>query len=92
MFDSKINANIFNNVFAVQCAPLKNNSILPTNQVSLTELRICCIDFNEDEIFKIIKDLNIYRAHGHDDISIRMVKICDKLLLQPLILLFHNSI
>ena len=92
LFDSKINANIFNNVFAAQCAPLKNNSILPTNQVSLTELKICRIDFNEDEILKIIRDLNKYRAHGHDDISIRMVKICDKLLLQPLILLFHNSI
>ena len=43
------------------------------------------------EILKIIRALNIHKAHGHDDISIRMIKICDKSLLKPLILLFQNS-
>ena len=32
------------------------------------------------------------KADGHDDISIRMIKTCDKSLSKPLILLFHNSI
>ena len=49
------------------------------------------LDFNEDEILKIIRALNIHKAHGHDDISIRMIKICDKSLLKPLIILFQNS-
>ena len=31
------------------------------------------------------------KAHGHDDISIRMIKICDKSLLEPLILLLEIS-
>ena len=31
------------------------------------------------------------KAHGHDDISIRMIKMCDKSILKPLILLFENS-
>ena len=35
--------------------------------------------------------LNIHKAHGHDGISIRMIKICDKSLLKPQILLFENS-
>ena len=35
--------------------------------------------------------LNINKAHGHDDIFIRTIKICDKPLLKPLILLFKNS-
>ena len=30
-------------------------------------------------------------GHDHDDVSIRMIKICDKLFLKPLILLFENS-
>ena len=62
------------------------------NQMFLTESRPCSLDFNEDEILKIVRDLNLHEAHGHDDISIKMIKICDKSLLQPLILLFHNSI
>ena len=35
--------------------------------------------------------INIHKAHGHDDISIRMIKICDKSLLKPLTILFQNS-
>ena len=58
----------------------------------LTQSRLNYIDFNEDKILKIIKALNIHKAHGHDDISIRMIKICDKSLIKPLILLFENSI
>ena len=46
---------------------------------------------NEVKILKIIRALNINKAHGYDDISIRMIKIRDKSLLKPLILLFKNS-
>ena len=51
-----------------------------------TESRLWSLDFKEDEVSKIIKDLNIHKAHSHEDISIRMIKICAKLLL------FHNSV
>ena len=84
-------ANIFNKFFAEQCTPLKNNSVLPVNQMFLTQSRLSSISFNEDEILKIVRALNINKAHGHDDISIRMIKICDKSLLKPLIILFENS-
>ena len=84
-------ANIFNNFFAEQCTPLKNSSVLPQNQMFLTQSRVNCIDFNGGEILKIVRALNIHKAHGHDDISIRMIKICDKSLVKPLILLFENS-
>ena len=89
--DIQMKANIFNNFFAEQCTPLKNNSVLPLNQMFLTQSRLNCIDFNGDEILKIVRVLNIHKAHGHDDISIRMIKICDKSLVKPLILLFENS-
>ena len=49
------------------------------------------IKFNEDEILKIIRALNIYKAHGYDDVSFRMIKICDKSLTKLLIILFKNS-
>ena len=57
----------------------------------LTQSRLSYLDFNEDKILKIIRTLNIYKAHGYDDISIRMIKICDKSLTKPLIILFKNS-
>ena len=31
--DIQMKANIFNNVFAEQCTPLKNSSVLPANQI-----------------------------------------------------------
>ena len=89
--DMKTKANIFNKFFAEQCTPLKNDSKLPSNQIFLTQSRLSSLDFSEDEILKIIRALNIHKAHGHDDISIRMIKICDKSLLKPLIILFQNS-
>ena len=34
----------------------------------------------------------MHKAHGHDDIFIRLIKICDKSLVKPLIILFQNFI
>ena len=59
----KAKTSIFNNVFAEQCTPLKNYSILPTNHIFWTESRLCSLDFNEDEILKIIMESN-----NHSDI------------------------
>ena len=57
----------------------------------LTQARLQSFDLNEDEILKIIRALNVNKAHGHDGISIRMIKICDKSILKPLLILFQNS-
>ena len=93
-FDMKTKADIFNKFFAEQCkqcTPLKNDNKIPTNQIFLAQSRLSSLDFNEDEILKIIRALNIHKAHGHDDISIRMIKICGKSILKPLTILFQNS-
>ena len=89
--DIKTKANIFNKFFADQCTPLKNGSVLPTSKMLLTQSRLCTLNFNEEEIIKIIRNLNVHKAHGHDNISIRMIKICDKSILKSLIILFKNS-
>ena len=47
--DMKTKANIFNELFAEQCTTMKNNSMLPVNQVFLTQSsRLVSLDFNED--------------------------------------------
>ena len=86
--DIQTKANVFNKFFAEQCTPLENDSVVPVNQIFLTHSRLNNINFNEDEILKIIRALNIHKAHGHDDIPIRMIKNLDKSLLKPLILIF----
>ena len=90
--DTKTRANIFNTFFAAQCTPLKNDSVLTINQMFLPQSRLDTLDFNEKEILKIIRALNIHKAHSHDDISIRMIQICDKILIKPLIILFQNVV
>ena len=60
-------------------------------QLFFTQARLKSLDFEKVEILKLIKALNINKAHGYDDISIRMTKICDKSLFKPLIYLFKNS-
>ena len=69
----------FNKFFAKQFTPLRNGSVLPVNQMFLTQARLKSLDFKEVEILKIIRALNINKAQGYDDISIRMIKICDNL-------------
>ena len=89
--DIKTKVCIFNKFFAEQYTPLKNDSLVPVNKIFLTQSRLSSLDLNEDEIRKIIRALNIYKAQGFDDISIRMTKTCDKSLTKPLIILFKNS-
>ena len=60
--DIKIKACIFDKCFAEQCTPLKIDSTLPVNQIFLIQSRWTSLDFNEDEILKIIRVLNIYKA------------------------------
>ena len=40
---------------------------------------------------KIIRSLDVNKAHGHDDIAIRMIKLCDNSLIRLLSLLFKKS-
>ena len=84
--DIKTKANIFNKFFAEQCTPLKSDSVPPTSQHVLTQSKLHPINFSFEEISKIIRSLDVNKAHGHDDIS-RMIKICDDSLVRPLSLL-----
>ena len=42
--------------------------------------------------YKIIRFLNVNKAHGHDGILVRMIKMCDESLVQPLSLIFKGCI
>ena len=80
--DIKTKANIFNKFLLEHCTPLNNDSWFPTNQIFLTQSRLGSLAFSEVEIFNIIRAFSIHKVHGHDNVSIRMIKICDKSMLK----------
>ena len=60
---------------------LVNNSVIPDNQSYKVNSRLSSLSFENDEILKLIRSFNIQKALGPDDISIRMIKICDSTLI-----------
>ena len=54
---------------------ITNDSSLPRLVVINSESSLSAIHFNNDDILKIIRFLNINKVHGHDNISIRMIKM-----------------
>ena len=69
-----------------------NDSILSFTSMYRTENRLSTISFKDEGVLKIIKSLNINKARGHDDISIRLLQICGAEVLKPLSLIFKNCI
>ena len=55
--------------FASKSTPLINNSVLPDSVGYISAARLSSINLNNVDILKIIKSLNVNKAHGHDDIS-----------------------
>ena len=69
-----------------------NNSQIPNTVPYLLPERIDSIEITNNDIIKIIRTLNVNKALGHDNISIRMIKICDEALVKPLSLIFTNCL
>ena len=57
-----------------------------------TNERLYSIKITDDDILKIIAKLDPNKAHGHDKISIRMIKICSTSICKPLRLIFNHCI
>ena len=84
--------NYFNDFFASQCTPVLNNNILPLVKAPVTNASLSSLSFNDQDILKTIHFLNINKAHGYDDISTRLLKICDSSIVKPLSMIFKNCL
>ena len=83
---------MFNNFFPDQCSILRNKSELPTTLSKKTCDSLTTIDFSNNDILKMTRNLDLNKAHGHDMISIRMVKICDDSICKLLKLIFQSCL
>ena len=65
-----------------------NKSKLPEKITCSSADKLTSIKFDNNDILKIIRSLNVNRAH--DGISVRTIKTCDESLAQPLLLIFQG--
>ena len=63
---------------------MSNASKLPSNFTLYTDNRLSTVTFSQDDISKIIQTLNPNKTLGHDNVSIRMLKICGLSIYGPL--------
>ena len=89
--DCKEKATLFNNYFAKQCTPFLTDSVLPP-LVHHTENRLSHFEITENEVNNILKQLQSNKAHGPDNISAQMIKLCANQLCRPLRIIFQNII
>ena len=82
--DFKEKANLFNEFFCKQCTPVANDSTLPTLLETPNET-LSSLEIIASDIGKIIKALKVNKAHGHNEISIRMLKLCELAILNRFI-------
>ena len=93
LFDGKLvsdlckKANIFNNFSAFICTPTDNTSCL-----FRTWSRVKSFHVTENYLLTIIKTLHSNKAHGCDNISIKMINICSQSLILPLKSIFEHSL
>ena len=88
----KEKAELLNSFFAKQCSLIKNDSKLYPRFHFLTDKRLSTVKFVNTDILKIIQNLNPNKDHGHDKISIRMLKLCGNSLCRPLELIFNDCV
>ena len=84
-------ANLFNEFFVQQCSILQNGSVLPHIDYK-TNVRKFSVSINEAKIISIIRKLSPNKAHGCDNISIRMLKSCDTVIARPLKIIYEKCI
>ena len=82
--DFQEKANIFNSFFAKQYTLISNNSVLPSKFTYMMEKRIQSIIFSESNVTKILRALDVNKAHGHDNISVRIIALCTNSLIHLL--------
>ena len=71
-------------VFNSQCSPLINNSKIPSECPRKSNESLHSITFEINDIEKMIKNLEANKSHGHDMLSIRMLKLCGESIYKPL--------
>ena len=58
----------------------------------MANAKICSVKLGNKDVINVIKALDPCKAYGYDDMSLKMLKICDSAIVKPLTILFKNCI
>ena len=89
IMDCNEKSSLFNNYFVSQCQPFESTSMLPPPN-PLTNNKLNHFEVTSEQILNILHTLNVNKAHGPDNISVNMIKLCENDLVLPLKLIFKN--
>ena len=92
MTDFKEKAEHFNSYFSTQCSLISNSSKLPSHIQYVIDNRLSCVSFSNGKIAKVIQNLDPSKAHGHDNISMCMLKVCGPSIYKPLEIIFNQCL
>ena len=89
-FSKKV--NLINYFFAKQFSIIENSSVLTSLTIPVTYQYLAKIEFTKDDIKRIICKLDSNKAHGHDMISICMLKVSRGAIIEPLFKISKNCL
>ena len=86
-----IEANIFKDYFVKQCCAITTGSTLPSF-LPRSAPQLQSLEIDKEKVFRIIRALDSKKAHGCDEISISMIKMCDTSIVEPLCFIFEKCL
>ena len=89
--DTLVKANTFNSFFAKQSSLIETGSEVPA-AYQLTHHHLESVNLDPGKILSIIRAFDVSKVHGWNDVSVRMVKICDEFLIKPLFNIYQFSL
>ena len=85
-------ANLFNNYFASIFTTDENTDVIDGVHDSLPTAVLTDVQLTEESVHSILKGLNVYKAHGPDEIPTRIITEASFQITSSLIKLFNKSL
>ena len=79
-------------MFAQQCLLINSGSSLSCEIIKKTHNSLYFIRFSTEDILQIIDNLDSIKVYGHDEFSIRMLKICGSSVSGPLQIIYKSCL
>ena len=86
--DFREKAEIFYSFFVKLCSLINSDSSLPSELIKKLASYLYSVRFSTEDILNIINTLDSIKAHYHDEISLRMLKICGSCVCRPLQIIY----
>ena len=83
-------AKLFYSFSASQCSLIKSDGKVHSHLHDKTDSRLLTVNLSIYDAAKILQNLKPNKAHGHDKISIRMLRLCDNSICKPVDLILKQ--